>query len=104
MTRINLLPWREQQRDREKKLTGLIFLIGFLLSFFIVFLMNSYASTLLHNQTTRNQLLKQKIGIVDSQIKKIKNLETEKNRFISRVTGIQNLQSANSNNLLGTFR
>ncbi len=104
MARINLLPWREQKRAREKKLTILIFLTGLLSSFFIVFLMNCYASNLLHNQATRNQLLKKKIEIFDRKIKEINKLEAEENRFISRVTGIQNPQSVKPSNPPGTFK
>ncbi|HEL8420035.1 TPA: pilus assembly protein PilN, partial [Legionella pneumophila] len=74
MTEINLLPWREQKREQEKKLFTTMLLIGIIIAAAIVFLMNSYVSHLISNQMNRNQILQKEITALDEQIKEIKAL------------------------------
>lgn len=93
MTRINLLPWREKQREQEKKLFTTMLLIGVIIAAVIVFLINSYASHLVSNQTARNQILQQEINALDEQIKEIKALKQIREGLISRMSIVQNLQS-----------
>ncbi|QMT59645.1 PilN domain-containing protein [Legionella sp. PC997] len=93
MTQINLLPWRELKREQEKKLFMTMLLLCIVLSAFIVFLINSYASGLVSNQTTRNEMLQKEINDMDAQIKEIKNLKKTKELLISRMSIVQHLQS-----------
>ncbi|RUR07411.1 PilN domain-containing protein [Legionella sp. km772] len=93
MTEINLLPWREKQREQEKKIFTSMLLSGVVVACFIVFLINSYATYLIDNQTTRNQMLQKEINILDEQIKEIKNLKQIRLSLIARMAIIQNLQS-----------
>lgn len=60
---------------------------------FIVFLINSYASGLVSNQITRNQMLQKEINAMDAQLKEIKNLEKTREMLISRMSIVQHLQS-----------
>lgn len=93
MTHINLLPWREQKRDHEKQVFTILMGGTVVFSFFIIFLINHYASGLVSNQTIRNKMLEDEIAILDNQIKEIKNLETLKHGLISRMNIVKNLQS-----------
>ncbi|HHT0592660.1 TPA: PilN domain-containing protein [Legionella anisa] len=93
MTQINLLPWRELKREQEKKLFTMMLLVSIVASAFIVFLINSYASGLVSNQVTRNQMLQKEINIMDAQIKEIKNLQKAREMIISRMSVVQHLQS-----------
>ena len=93
MTEINLLPWREKQREQEKKIFTSMILGGVVTACFIVFLVNSYATFLVDNQTSRNQMLQKEINVLDEQIKEIKTLKQIRLSLISRMAIIQNLQS-----------
>jgi len=92
MPRINLLPWRDEQR-KERKLRFLVWLggaaIGACLTAFVGYLlMDSMVSA----QDARNQNLKGEIAELDKQIEKINSLEADKARFIARMDVIEKLQ------------
>ncbi len=92
MPRINLLPWRDEQR-KERKLRFLVWLggaaIGACLTAFIGFLM---MDSMVSAQRARNDRLKEEIAELDKQIEKINSLEADKARFIARMDVIEKLQ------------
>jgi type IV pilus assembly protein PilN len=92
MPRINLLPWRDEQR-KERKLRFLVWLggaaIGACLTAFVGYLM---MDSMVSAQDTRNQTLKGEIAELDKQIEKINSLEADKARFIARMDVIEKLQ------------
>ena len=92
MPRINLLPWRDEER-KERKLKFLVALggaaIGACLTAFVGFLM---MDSMISAQEARNQLLTDQIAELDKQIEKINSLEADKARFISRMEVIEKLQ------------
>ena len=92
MPRINLLPWRDEER-KERKLKFLVALGGAavaacLTAFVGYLLMDSMVSA----QEARNARLEDEIKILDKQIEKINSLEAEKARFIARMEVIETLQ------------
>ena len=92
MPRINLLPWRDEQR-RERKLHFMISLGGatiaaLALTFIGYLLFNSMIAA----QEHRNQLLTEQIAQLDKQIEEINNLESAKQKFIARMDIIERLQ------------
>ena len=92
MPRINLLPWRDEQR-KERKLRFLVWLGGAALGACVVtgvgyMLMDSMVSA----QEARNSRLEDEIVELDKQIEKINSLEADKARFISRMVVIEKLQ------------
>jgi type IV pilus assembly protein PilN len=96
MPRINLLPWREQQRN-ERKLAFFVALGGATVAAGIV----AFAAYLLFNglinsQESRNERLRTEIKVLDRQIQEINDLETQKQRFISRMQVIDKLQRSRS--------
>jgi type IV pilus assembly protein PilN len=92
MPRINLLPWREGQR-KERKLAFLVALgvavVAAMVTTFAAYLMYD---SMIAGQQRRNQLLRTQIKLLDKEIEEINNLETEKQRFISRMEVIEKLQ------------
>ncbi len=96
MPRINLLPWREQQR-KERKLAFFVALggsaIGALLVAFAGYLL---VNSMISAQERRNERLHTEIKSVDRQIEQINDLETQKQRFISRMQVIEKLQRSRS--------
>jgi type IV pilus assembly protein PilN len=92
MPRINLLPWREEQR-RERKLAFMVALGGGTLAAVIAtagvyFLL----SNMINGQVARNDLLRGEIKKLDKQIEEINNLESAKQKFIARMEIIEKLQ------------
>lgn len=73
MTTINLLPWREIKREREKNEFIRLLLTALILGGTIVFALFYYASDLVSAQRHRNQLLQNEINILNGQIAEIKN-------------------------------
>ena len=92
MPRINLLPWRDEER-KERKLKFLVALGGaavaaFLTAFVGYLTMDSMVSA----QEARNAKLNEEIAELDKQIEKINSLEADKARFIARMEVIEKLQ------------
>ena len=92
MRRINLLPWREQQR-RERKLTFYVGL-GAAVVAALVCSIGTYLwiGSLVSEQLDRNQRLQTEIVKLDRQIEEINNLEQQKQKFIARMQIIEKLQ------------
>ena len=92
MPRINLLPWREEQRT-ERKLKFTIALGGAALAAcafsFVGYLM---FSSMISGQIARNDMLREEIKKLDRQIEEINSLENDKQKFISRMEIIEKLQ------------
>ncbi|KTC65781.1 Tfp pilus assembly protein PilN [Legionella adelaidensis] len=93
MTDINLLPWREVRREKEKKQFNILLGVGIAVGILIVFLVNSYARSLVENQTYNNQILQQEIDELKKQILEIADLKKLRQALIARMTIVQNLQS-----------
>jgi type IV pilus assembly protein PilN len=92
MPRINLLPWREQQR-RERKIAFFIALgvaagAGVLVMFAAYLLVGS----MIDAQDHRNEKLQGEIKVLDKQIEEINDLDAQKQRFIARMQIIEKLQ------------
>jgi type IV pilus assembly protein PilN len=92
MPRINLLPWREQQRTERKKSFGVGMAAAALGALAVTgggwLLMNSA----IDGQNGRNQRLTDEIKVLDKQIEEINNLEQQKQQFIARMQIIETLQ------------
>ena len=92
MTRINLLPWRELLRkEREREFFTLIGGAAFIMVLVIVYV-HFHMSGVIENQNQRNAYLDRQIKKVESQIKDIKQLETEKSQLLARMKVIEELQ------------
>ena len=92
MPRINLLPWREDER-RERKIKFLVALGAASIAAVVVaavayLLMGSMVDA----QQRRNENLRAEIKQLDKQIEEINDLESAKQKFIARMEIIEKLQ------------
>ncbi|MCZ6710794.1 MAG: PilN domain-containing protein [Gammaproteobacteria bacterium] len=92
MARINLLPWREWERERRQKefLTNLggILVVGLVL----IFSGGLMLDRAVEQQNGRNQFLQRHIDDLDRQIAEIRDLRKTKDELLSRMQVIQELQ------------
>ncbi|GIX34555.1 MAG: fimbrial protein [Lysobacteraceae bacterium] len=96
MTRINLLPWRQERRAQRQKeyltVLGLSGLFAILVAFGVI----QYHNALIENQTRRNDLLKNEIAQLDQKLKEIENLEKKREHLLNRKQVIEQLQADRS--------
>lgn len=92
MARINLLPWREAKR--KEQLNQFVMLIAL---FAIIGAMvwggwHYVNSLIIDGKNRRITFIEGKIGELDKKIKEIEKLEDEKERLLSRMRAIEQLQ------------
>jgi type IV pilus assembly protein PilN len=92
MPRINLLPWREEQR-KERKL-GFAVAVGGAAVAAVAVAGATYLmfGSMIDAQDSRNEVLRSEIKQLDKQIEEINNLESSKQKFIARMEIIEKLQ------------
>lgn len=92
MARINLLPWREWERERKKKefFTNIVavLIFGGVLVFFGGWVLDNN----IEHQNARNKFLQDEITVLNGRIAEIQNLKKEKKELIARMEVIQKLQ------------
>jgi type IV pilus assembly protein PilN len=92
MPRINLLPWREQQRQ-ERKLAFFVSLgVSLGVAALVAFAAYLLLGAMIDGQDRRNERLRSEIKVLDKQIEEINDLESQKQRFIARMQIIEKLQ------------
>jgi len=94
MPSINLLPWRQELRQRRRKefLVGIVAAV--VLAGIVTLLANLVVSSMIDAQNRRNELLKSEIAELDKAIEQILALEDQKARMISRMEVIDRLQAS----------
>jgi type IV pilus assembly protein PilN len=92
MANINLLPWREWERERKQR-EFYIQLAGVLvLAVAIVFGIGSYLDASLEGQNSRNDFLSKRISDLDQKIAEISMLRKQREDLLARMRVIQELQ------------
>ena len=94
MTQINLLPWREEQRQEQKKQFVLMAVMTCILSAAIVGLIHFQMQAKIDYQLSRNNFLTDEIAKVDEEIKEISELQKVRRSLIERMEVIQDLQGS----------
>jgi type IV pilus assembly protein PilN len=92
MPRINLLPWREGQRKERKLAFGVALGVAAAAAGITTFVVYIAFGSMIEGQEARNEKLRGEIKAVDKQIEEINNLESSKQKFIARMTIIEQLQ------------
>jgi len=92
MPRINLLPWREQERKRRQTNFGVAAVVAVALGGLVTFGVSAYLQHRIDYQNERNARLEQEIARLDALIKEIAELEDQKDRLLARMEIIDELQ------------
>lgn len=94
MPRINLLPWREDQR-KERQQNFLVASAGAVLIGIVTIMLVSWTfDRFIRYQNKRNNILIQEIALLDEKIEEIKGLERQKERLLARMEIIERLQKS----------
>jgi type IV pilus assembly protein PilN len=96
MARINLLPWREEQRQERQRQFLIALLVTAVLGVVLVFLAGTVFDQRINHQQFRNDLIKGEIRQLEERIKRIDELERTRARLISRKQVIERLQASRS--------
>lgn len=92
VTRINLLPWREELRKKRERVFYAMLAASVLLGAGVWLVTHIDLNGRIDYQNDRNQFLKQEIARLDQKIIKIRQLQATKKRLIARMEVIQKLQ------------
>ena len=92
MAQINLLPWREAQREARKKEFLTINIAVFILAAVLAGLVYVFFDHTLTAQQEANQLITTENEKLDSQLKSLDGLQARRDEIISRMKVIQDLQ------------
>lgn len=94
MPRINLLPWREELRQKRKKdfLTAVVGAV--LLGGALTYASKWTVGQMIGQQQSRNDRLQREIDALDRTIEEIRGLENQKERLLARMRIIEQLQQS----------
>ena len=92
MPRINLLPWREEQRKERKLRFAVAMGVACAMSLLVTGTAYLGFNSAIESQRQRNERLRGEIKLLDKQIEEINNLETAKQNFVARMDIIEKLQ------------
>ena len=96
MARINLLPWREEQRrDRQRQFMSTLLMTA-IMGVILVFAGITVYDQKIKHQQFRNQVIQKEIRQLETRIKRIDELERTRARLISRKQIIERLQASRS--------
>jgi type IV pilus assembly protein PilN len=94
MPRINLLPWREEERQRRQREFGMAIGGAVLAAVAVVMLMMLAYSQMISGQERRNARLTEEINELQRSIEEIDGLERQKERLLARMEIIDQLQKS----------
>jgi type IV pilus assembly protein PilN len=94
ITQINLLPWREEQRQELKKQFVVTAVVTCVFAAAIVGLIHFQMQAKIDYQLSRNTFMTNEIAKVDEEIKEIKELQKVRRSLIERMEVIQDLQGS----------
>ena len=92
MARINLLPWREEQRKQKKREFGVVAGGSVLLMAGAVLYAHIHISGMISHQESRNRYLEGQIQLVEKKIREIRDLEKKRKQLVARMRVIEKLQ------------
>ncbi|MEX1056690.1 MAG: PilN domain-containing protein [Natronospirillum sp.] len=92
MITVNLLPWREAERQQKKAQFIRILLGVAVLSGLVLYAGQQFLSIELNNQAARNDFVRDRLQVMDQNIREIETLRSERSELIDRMQVIQQLQ------------
>lgn len=93
MSKINLLPWRDELREQRKKTFVLIAILVAVLGVFAVFVTWMYFDQKLSDQEDANQLITSSNQQLDQKLKSLDGLQKQTQAIVERMKLIQDLQA-----------
>jgi len=93
-TQINLLPWREELRQEQRKQFAVMAVLTMILAAAIVGLIHIQMSGKIDYQLSRNSFVSNEISKLDDQIAEIRDLQKVRRSLLERMEVIQDLQTA----------
>ena len=92
MAHINLLPWREEQRQEQTRQFATVTVLSLILTGALVFMVHVTFNNQIDHQQFRNKMLQDEIKTLDEALKQIETLEETKEQLLARMDIIQSLQ------------
>ena len=92
MAHINLLPWREEQRQEQTRQFATVTVLSLVLTATCMFMVHVSFENQIDHQKYRNQMLEDEIKRLDASLKQISDLEDTKEQLLARMDVIQSLQ------------
>ena len=92
MAHINLLPWREEQRQEQTRQFATAAVLSLILTCAAIFMVHIAFNNQTSHQQFRNKILQDEIKILDVSLKQIETLEETKDQLLARMDIIQSLQ------------
>ena len=93
LIKINLLPWREQIEEKQKKSFQFVMVIGALAGVAASAFVWFFLDQIIGYQEGRNEALRNGIKELDVQIAKIKELDEKKKSFLERKQKVEELDN-----------
>lgn len=94
MRRINLLPWREERRQKRQRDFIIHLVLTALIAAAVAFGIHSYMQAQIEHQQQRNAFLENTIKELDRQIQSINDLKKRKAELTARMQVIETLQAS----------
>ncbi|OLF56673.1 PilN domain-containing protein [Pseudomonas chlororaphis] len=96
MARINLLPWRDERRERRRRHFVLILVAAVALALAAVLAGDRIIGRAIDRQLARNNHVGAQISLLDQRIAKIGELKLHREQLVERMKIIQDLQGNRS--------
>lgn len=93
MSKINLLPWREELRREQLTVFVALLALTLALALLVFFGGHVYNNFMISTQVSRNERLSKEIRDLNVQIREIETLEKERDAIKSRMKVIEGLQA-----------
>jgi len=94
MTKINLLPWRDEQRKQKQQEFFIGIGVGVGITLALLIALHIQIESMKDYQTQRNQMIKTEMVALDKKIAAIKEIEDKKNKLLTKIEVIQQLQES----------
>ena len=95
-TKINLLPYREEIKQRKKQQFNILMLSALLVGVGLSVLAYVSINSAISNQESRNQFLETEISKLDTDLGEIKKLQQEKENLLAKKQKVEELQEKRS--------
>lgn len=94
MAKINLLPWREELRQRKKKEFLILLGLCALLTAVLIGFVHMYIEGVKEYRDQRNRMLEAEMALLDKKIVEVKSIGEKKSQLLAKIDLVQRLQES----------